>query len=361
MAQEVQNEVEVLEFKRKMRAKKRWRGVLIALNGLLLGYLIFVTSGSVVDFVIEKTKKQNQDLITLNGKSSKQSKKIYDDFIASNVENTVSINDYFIYGNYLHVNEYNSSIQSMSSFEELLFVKVGSGQFYNINLDYDVDNSLNKGVDLFSLSKGDYFILANYKDSTGKPKNKGDLLQLNKDNYVEETIYSLPNKDGKRTKVSIKGKSSSPALVVSVTDVNVLPNNYYDVTIIDQSGGTIKNEDLRIKTLSGEKALLEAYKVQSPYKIVLDENQKNEIVVSHYVDDINNNADLILEGALKNYDNNSYIRELGGYIFKAGTCQANVDGSCALSSLQSTSHIGSFVYSVNSLEAINTILEAIKK
>ena len=315
---------------KKIRQKRRIRGVLIIVNALLIAYAGYLTVASIVDAVKNNQEREQGEIITLLDKSPAGSLELYNEYVNSKY----SIVDVATYGKYLLVSSSRVTPTSfMNKGTATLFKVVENNPTFNEpNFVYNLNENINSQIDLFSLSQGDYLI---YKDIDVTALNQKTAYHYTGVNLFEETLYSLPHEDGTRTKITIKGKESSPALVVSVTDVAACPEEYYDFIILDDSSNEEKelkwidslSKDYKVKEVS---SLVEAYKMDASFVINIEDS--NLVYTTHYFGSDSPTNGIIDKGPLKGLDSNNAIRELGGYLFNAGYGVSIEDSNESISS-----------------------------
>lgn len=303
---------------KKIRQKRRIRGVLIIVNALLIAYASYLSVVSIIDLVKENKEKDQGDVITLLDKTVDQSLELYDEYIS----NKVDVVDVAIYGNYLLTSSSRVTHNSFESQGAVTLVKVvgeGSPNFNEPKLTYTLNNCISSQIDLFSLEQGDYLICKDYDVTKPNIKN---VYHYTGEEMLKETIYSLPESDGTRKKIEIKGKNSSPALVISVTNVSACPESYHDFIILNQlqeenlEPSWIKDlkDNYKVKVVND---LVDAYKEDATYCISLVEG--TSLIKSNYVEsELFTSSSLITSESLEGLDSNNEIRELGGYLFNAG-------------------------------------------
>ena len=295
--------------KKKSKQKIRIRGLIIGLDALLLCYACFLTISNIVTAVNKSSKNNQGDIITILNKNEKESLDIYNKYVSSKDD----VLDVGTYGRYLLTSNYRLSYSLDNDTNDFYLLNLT-----NLENDYTkmekvtVGTKLDQQIDLYSLDVGDYMIASSFHSPEGYT-----ALHYAQEDYFEQVMYSFPTEDGLRTKITIKGKASSPALIINVSKQEAsLPDNYYDVVILKEENVKIdwfKNTKLKIKEVS---TLQEAYKVHASYAInVID---GNELYTSNYVSVESSKSGLIPTGVLQNLDSNNAIRELGGYVFNAG-------------------------------------------
>ncbi len=354
------DEEEMRDFKRRVRQKKRIRGFLIVVNAIVLAYLLYSIGDMVFSFATTYFTEKDGDIILIRNKNEEESKAIYDKYI----DKVVVANDYGIYGNYLHLNEHHIENKYFTSFERLVFVKVSDDTEYESKHDMILDGQfLDRGYDLSALSEGDYIVSVYKKNETYKTEEKQKIVKLASSSPIERTIFTLPDQDGIRKKITIKNKITSPCMVVSVKEVTKLDDDYYDLVVIGANDKLDQLQDsaLHIKKCDKENGLTCAYKTKASYAIVLDENRETPLQSYYLSPSSNFEADQVLDGnhALSGYDADEYIRELGGSILKAGYCIDDVSHSCEVTPDISLNDFGKMTYRVGdeiTLEEIKSIL-----
>lgn len=308
MALELKEFSQEEELKRKLRQKKRIRGCLILANALLLAYFSYLLVDTIVKKVSEKQQIINSEIIQLNGKSSSKSKEIYEERIS----NTIDVNDFAIYGKYLLTSSSRVSYSSLNYKNNIWLVDLLKNPFViDSSLKYTLGTKLDEQVDLFTLEDGDYMIC----DSVDTYQSKGVCYHYTGDELLETTIYTFPDENNHRRKITIKGKASSPAIVISVEKINLLPTNHFDFVVIGEKDDfdIFKNTTYQVKYVN---TLKEAYLTNASYAISVSENEG--IYTSNYVKENTLKPSKISSSVYDSLDEDNAIRELGGYVFNAG-------------------------------------------
>ena len=343
--QSIEEVKEEEELKKKINQKRRIRGVLIAVNALLISYTGFLAVSSIVDLVNKNNGTNIGDIITVLDKTENESKKIYDSFAHEKAD----IIDVATYGKYLltskskityELDKYTDSVRLVN-----LKDAIGSNSIKSESIS--LGNKFNEQIDLFSLTNGDYIIHDALRASNFVTFHYTGV------DYFSETIYSFPDKEGKRTKITLKGKDSSPALIVNVTTQVDLPSSYYDIVIIkdpkfdDENIGAkwFENTQLKVKEVT---SLKEAYRVNASYAVNIIEG--DSIFTSNYVNENTLKPSLIENGVYDSLDSDNAIRELGGYVFNAGAgIKGNEEYAIAsreIMTVKNNSHIGKYALSI---------------
>lgn len=364
MAEEIQDTQE-LEFKRKQTQKRRLRGCLIIINALLMCYFLFLVGDLVVCLSKERANRNKDNIVSVCGRTVDDSKKLYSSKLA---DENIEVYDYLVYGNKFFVSENRISVLNpeLSSFNDIAAVGICPDmphQYTVMNHFENFNQSLDRGINFFQLEEGDYVLTSKIAEYETNRENLIPL-KLMSGEMVNETYYSSVNEEGKRKAVTIKGKETSPALIVSVKEVNTLPQDYYDLVLINgnqEVKSQIEAIDESLKVTFTD-SLKEAYKIKAQFAIAFDD-QVSSILGSNYFNHSKVTKDqLIASGLLKGYDQNKYIRELGGNVFNAGYCVSDVEESCTLSSSLTNSKMSKFVLVTNyqtDLEQILNIFQLI--
>ncbi len=333
MLQEVEENQEE-ELRRKVRAKKRVRGLLIAINALLACYFVFELSMKIADFV-SASGTEDSDIIALNGNSRSRSIELYDRYIAKDEDGlyrTTDAYDFGIYGDYLHLSTHATEAGKYTSFRSLYLQNVSSGISFDSSMNRSLNGAyLNGGIRLSSLEKGDYLVFDEIlTEQTYASKHRA--VKIRSASGIHKTIYTLPDSSGTRKKITVKSKDSSPALVLSVSACNALPKNCYDFVLIGSASATQSFRSLfsaDYKILAAD-SLEEAVQAASLYCFVLSERE--DMLVSSY---LSLNDESIVgdelyggESVIADQDKNVYIRELGGYMTGAGSCIYGDEQTC---------------------------------
>lgn len=334
---------------KKVRSKKRIRGLLIFINVVLASYLVFEASMKIYNFASSLNNKE--DIILLNNKNREESLKIYDQFLTKNNNQYINyeIYDIGIYGGYLHLsytNMDNHFYQLKNNITSLINVtnNIYQNTFFNEETD---ENYLNTGINLTKLENGDYILVNEYITSDDE-NNKHVALKLNNINDYEKTIYTLPNKNGERKKIVIKNKYSSPCLVISVSDINTLPQNYYDFALIGEeekvSSFTKKFDKYKIAHCS---SLIDAFKTNSNYSLILKDVEKtlvpSQIKIKESFKDLVSNENVVID----DYKYYEYVTELGGNLLHAGSCKEGVTSSFVVKPYLKGNDNGKYVVVIN--------------
>lgn len=334
---------------KKVRSKKRIRGLLIFINVVLASYLVFEASMKIYNFASSLNNKE--DIILLNNKNKEESLKIYDQFLIKNNDQYINyeIYDIGIYGGYLHLsytNMDNHFYQLKNNITSLINVtnNIYQNTFFNEETD---ENYLNTGINLTKLENGDYILVNEYITSDDE-NNKHIALKLNNINDYEKTIYTLPNENGVRKKIVIKNKYSSPCLVISVSNINSLPQNYYDFALIGEeekvSSFTKKFDKYKIAHCS---SLIDAFKTNSNYSLILKDVEKtlvpSQIKIKDSFKDLVSNENIVID----EYKYYEYVTELGGNLLHAGSCKEGVTSSFVVKPYLKGNDNGKYVVVIN--------------
>ena len=273
MATDIKQFAEEEEIKRKIRQKKRIRGCLIVVNALLLCYFSYLAISSAVSYFVEENNAINSEIIPLNGKSNSESKKIYEEYIDSKIQ----VNDFATYGRYLLTSKARVNYNSLNYENSIWLINLLSKPLVVENdLKYTLGEMIDEQLDLFSLEQGDYMICKDFTVGT----NKGVCYHYTGESLLETTVYSFPDENNHRKKITIKGKESSPALIISVETINLLPSGNYDFVIIGNKNefNPFEGTNLQVKYVT---TLQEAYLTNASYALNVIEG--SQIYSSNYV------------------------------------------------------------------------------
>ncbi len=226
------------ELTRKLKSKRRIRGLLIAINFVLFGYLAYQIGANVVNLV--QTANQVEGIVPIAGKNQKESLEIYKKYVDNN---KIYSPDFVIYGEKIYFSEGNFNCEDIRSIDNVQLIQIEADNskttLIKDSLSYkSIGNYLSDGVSLFfdksgnALKEGDYLFYHNYID----PNNYGETIKTTNNLDMRYEIYSLPTtlEDGLciRIKSTIYAYKNNPAFVMNIEYVSDLPENYYDVIIV---------------------------------------------------------------------------------------------------------------------------------
>ncbi len=377
------------EIKKKIKKRKVKRGFLIVLNAILFCYVIYCISDTIMEFYQKYFVNHDDVIISIRGYSTAKSMEIYDDVIDKDETGeykVVEATDFSYYAGYLNFKSDNSLINkttnelNYSSFDTYTLRRIDKkGEYQKINPYTNVQASFVNSIFLFdeNLKEGDYLIYPyRFGYETGD-ESKQIPLKINSQKGIHEVYYS-PLIDGKRRKFDIKSKASSPALVLSITNIYTPENSYYDLAILykndeekKQINDLFSNDKFSKKFISSNENnhddLIALYEAKANVTLILQEGK--DITLSHYIDvskwHIENvkNCPLSTEEYINVFDDDLFIRELGGNLFKAGSALPCIDESTKwLSGYKSQYDMGSLVIKVGieSLNDVKSLLENVE-
>ena len=341
---EILNEEEESKLKIRLRSQRHIRTLLIIINLLLAGYLVYFIGDSISD----KVNGTDENIVTLNDLTINESKKKYEEMFDSLINEeinsaeekfaqySITFGDYIVYGQYLHFSKDQFLLPEYQALENISTVLVEEEPLaFTLQT---IGTSLNEGIDLSLLAEGDYMFSYGIGNDA-----KFIKVVLGKENY-QETIYTLPNIDGVRKAVTLYAYPNNPAFVVKVRDIKELPNDAYDVVIatskmvkeivnpLFEENGALANLNLKIKWIDSDEQknlLNEVYKIKSTVAINLcNVDIKDGIICSNFIKaDEFIKDDLLVDCFLEGLDGTAFIRELGGYAYCSGSRFENVVGS----------------------------------
>lgn len=387
-----QLEIDQASIRKRNRIKKTKRGILIVLNAVLACYLIYCISDTINEFYQKYFVNHDDTIISIRGYSTAKSLEIYNSVIdrdENGVYKTHDIVDFSFYAGYINFKSDSSLANEdgslhYSSFDTYTLRRIDQKDKYEKIPPYlNVQSSINNSIFLFdsNLKEGDYIVYP-YKyvksgyESSSDEETRQEPLKLESQEGVFKTYYS-PYINGKRRKIEIKSKSSSPALVISVTNIYTPEFTFNDLAILYKNDSDknklneiFKDDKFSKKFIASNDSVKEdiisLYEAKANVTLILEEGE--DIVVSHYIDlsSLHNekykNDTLSSEYALKMYDEDVYIRELGGSLFKSGGALPSLDGSTKwLFGYVNPYDMGSLVIKVgiDSIDELPTLLESI--
>ncbi len=325
---EIITEEDESKLKIRLKSQRHVRALLIIVNLLLVGYILYFIG----DLIVEKVNNRDADIVSLNNLSRAKSKKKYEELMQGRQK---TIGDYVLYGTYLHVSEEKFSLDTYQPMENIYLLDAHNGAL----IRQELGDELNKGIDLKTMVAGDY-LLAQGADGQNKEVLK---IVVTKERY-EETIYSLPldSKSGLRKKITIYAYPHNPAFVIKIRDVYNLGSSYYDLilqgsndnreaimNILNDKTSPLYGYKLKVKELENDESLSTSYKTKSLMAVSLRDYDSGEayILNSQYLSSDFVKDEVFADGSLQYYDQDSFIRELGGYAFKSGARVKDVPSS----------------------------------
>lgn len=257
MAEIIDDEQEK-ELQRKLRSRTRIRGLLIAVNIVLIGYLCYSVGDSIKSLVNES--RESKDFVRICGKSEKHSKKIYDRFVKE-----VNYGDYMLFDDSLVLTNGYYDKNDVMSFDNIQMINVCSsvpaieakhrygtmGEYVNDGISLFFDNSQQHE----KLLEGDYLFYTNYDSS----QDINAILDVEVKGNFEHVSYSSPLEDGTRIKTTLYAYENNPALVMNVKYVKELPSDYYDViikgetSITDLAKTKLEEKGLKVNIVNDDK------------------------------------------------------------------------------------------------------------
>ncbi|MFA6830390.1 MAG: hypothetical protein WCR67_06820 [Bacilli bacterium] len=338
-------------------------------------------------------KSTDDSFICLTNTSYSNSKKIYNTFGTSDtsMSNKEKIKDYALIGTKLFVSEskITSDLLSIDNISYITADKATDISLYNPledathNSPLWMTNFANGSfyIDLSYCPEGDYLIYPYY--SAGSDPSTIYPYSISSENSITETVYSLPDEETRqRKKITIRDNDASPYTVINVTSIgNQLPTGYYDAVIFNQefldngSGSLFDNgedslanlETLNTISESLEKSMKGSVGVASSIKQASTFHCQYSIAISpnltstftSFLTNSSHFSQKVLEdGQLKGYDYYPEIREMTGYLDRAGQGYKNVTGNEIIPSVYSRTGKESYLVG-NSDSLINDILAII--
>ncbi|MCH5180039.1 MAG: hypothetical protein J1F32_02355 [Erysipelotrichales bacterium] len=308
------------ELTRKLLAKRRVRGLLIAVNFVLFGYLAYQIGANIVHLV--RTANDVEGIVPIADKNQKESLEIYKAY----VNNDKIFNaDFAIYGDKIYFTDGNFNKDNIKTIENVQLIEVQADKSKDIiiknNLAYDnIDEYLTSGVSLFydktgkkPLEKGDYLFYHDYDN----PTDYGEAIKVTNQLDMKYEIYSsLNNEYDFCIKTTIYAYKNNPALVMNVDYIASLPDNCYDVVIV---GEAEKAEKIKNELYTNQKVLIketiidkELFKINARELVkVTDEISDNEERVTY-------SSVLLNDGLDKSKSEDPFIVNNAGYAMSRG-------------------------------------------
>lgn len=391
---EIIGDEEEKNLKVRMKSKRHIRMILIMVNLLLIGYFVYYISDAVVDYFHRK----DDDIVSLNDMSKPKSKKLYQELIAKEEENYQSfyqralerykdmeedenalskeypfkepleLGDYALYGSYLHLSKDAYTPMDYTPLQDIYLVSYDTKEKEAAKTPLSFQNALNKGVQLSSLNEGDY-LLAQKVELSYKNESQAFYhyikVVVSKDKW-EDTLYSFPNEKGIRKEIRLYAYPNNPMFVIKIRSFTSLPKDYYDIIIrgndekrkaimdeVKRLNDENKNLNLKVKEFAeNETNLASLYLTKASVAIDLQNKSESEdswIQNSYYMDEAMFNKGTIFEdGRLKGYDQDSFIRELGGYALRSGSKISSIDHSFDVAAIKSEHDIGKVAFVIHS-------------
>ncbi len=355
---------------------------LIKFITLFFSSLMIILTIICCSFAISKksySKNENDSFITLTNKNYTNSKLIYDKF---GKDNQNKIKDYSLIGTKLFISESKIVPELLSNENSTKWTSNGNNfALYNLTnntSEYHKTDFINEKfyINLANCEEGDYIIYN--QSSTGQPLSISEInpYSIKSNDSINLTFYSLPNNEGTRKKIRLRNNKVSPFTIITVSNFGKnLPNNYYDCVISkeiynyltleknqinENELNTIENQisDLNSKSVykyKFVKSLDEINSTNAVYSICLSSTVDCEYKTSVYIS--KQNANILTDTSLKNYDKNPEIREITGYLDCAGMSYYDVIGNNIIGS-SSSNQIGkeSYILKVDNILDLNTTI-----
>ncbi len=298
--------------------------------------------------------------LTLTGKSINDSKAVYSTF---GQKNKKKINDYAFVGTKFFLSEYKITPSTLKS--KTFSSDTTTTDFSLYDLTNDTVTALSNRtafssnkffIDFSKVSAGDYLIYPYYGDEkTDKP----DCYSLADESTVLTSIYTLPDSNGERKKVTLKNNASSPFTLITVKNCgSVIPDDYYDAVLFYQeytdgkTASAVSSESVdKLKSIQNSiyeengykiyvaSSLEEAVNVNATVSLCVSSSQE-EIVTSLFTNTNYDsyNVSALEESELVGYDKVPEIRECVGYLDHGGEGYVSVVGNSTVR--KNTSRIG---------------------
>ncbi len=313
--------------------------------------------------IIDGNGNQNNinSYLTLTGKSVTESKNVYSSFGQNNRK---KIYDYAFVGSKFFLSEYKITPNAIKNHQFSSDSTITDFSLYDLTNDTMTalsNRSLFSGnkffIDFSKVTDGDYLIYPYHGDANN---SKPDCYSLSDESSISYTIYTLPDSNGERRKVTFKNNAASPYSLFTVKSVgSVLPSDHYDAVLFYQEylndDGTITNpsEESLAKLESIQKSLSEETGYQVYVASSLEEavninatvslcvsSTVNKVMTSLFTntDYLDYETKVLSDTELIGYDAVPEIRECVGYLDFGGKGYVSVQGNSTVN--KSLSPIG---------------------
>lgn len=298
-----------------------------------------------------------ESYLTLSGKNVNETRSALNGFDKSNQK---KLKDYYFIGTKRFVSEcritpsiYENSLSSLAGGKDIALRKItfekGSvkTQFKNTWTTH-IESKI-AYINLRNVDEGDYILCPfNPKESASSAENSRVApYSIDKDEGIEEILYTLPDKDGKRKRITLKNNRNSPYTILNVKDCGTnLPGDRYDILLRNQqyrkSGSDYlpspaASEERKSALLACKDDLESSFKLKA--KVVSDRKEavKEEAIALFTFSDsadsygslfVSSSAKTLEESDLKGYDEIPEIREAVGALEHAGEYYSKVPYNC---------------------------------
>lgn len=323
----------------------------------LLGFSLYCVSARIIS---GQDGNAASSYLTLNGKTTTETKNL---LAAFGKEKQRKANDYGFIGTKFFLSE--NKITPNSILEKSFF---RDGTYHNLAL-YDITHSttkvypsdVEKGKVYLDFSKaveGEYFVYPFSDDGSISQTSDYNFYSLSSQESVMETVYSLPDADGERTRITFRNNRVSPFSMFQVKKVgSILPEDCYDAVLFyrEYNGNTYSHpseESLtKLKSIATSiqeethyklyvaSTMEEALSVKATLSLALSSNTA-EIYTTLFTSSTHSSfkTSALEETELKGYDAIPEIRESLGYFGEATKAYTGVAGNEIPQSLDG--HIG---------------------
>lgn len=298
--------------------------------------------------------------LTLTGKSINDSKAIYSTF---GQKNKKKINDYTFVGTKFFLSEYKITPSTLKN--KTFSSDTTTTDFSLYDLTNDTVTALSNRTAFFSnkffidfskVSVGDYLIYPYYGE---EKSDKPDCYSLADESTVLTSVYTLPDTNGERKKITLKNNAASPFTLLTVKSCgSVIPDDYYDAVLFYQeytdgkTATTISSESIdKLKSIQNSIYEENGYKiyVASSLQEAVNVNATVSLCVSSAQDEImtslftetnydSYNVSTLEDTELVGYDKVPEIRECVGYLDHGGEGYISVTGNSTVK--KTTSRVG---------------------
>lgn len=338
-------------FRSRSRNKKIVRGTLVVLNFALLAYLVF-SIASLIKGAVTKGSNDAESFINICGLSKKESNEVYNKYLKEDADGKLSattINDYAIYGNNLYVSGLAITNTTATSFQNLYYVNVCAKSTALVPVPSSLDY-----IDLAHLAEGDYLIIA---EKEGKNLVAG---KYSGNKALKETFYLRSQESGNYKEITIKNNVNSPALVICVKDITTPSNNHIDIVFYADNSDKVPtlSEKYKSKVCLKEEGLECVYQARATYAIDLTSTTNETASFDRNLEGFTKTP-VIISGIYSGFEESLFIRELGGYMTKSGSCLD--EDTCHVKPYLDTYNRGSKAYTINKSLDSDTIKNLVER
>lgn len=337
----------VVEAKEKPRNHTFGKVITGMIAGALLGVAVYSVCMRIVYDSLSAHSANS--FILLDGMNHNQTSKTLSRF---GKDMQKGIKDYGMIGTKLFLSQSRITPATVenSSFLNESYTDIG---LYDIlhSTKKDVSTNFSNGkdyLDLSYLSEGNYLIYPFQGDGTFEKDSDYHFFSIAQSEAIYETVYTLPDENGERKRITLQNNASSPYTIIKVKECgDALPSDVYDfVLFYKQYEGTVLKVTspeslMKLQTMAENltndyhfkvkvcSTLEEAVNTTASYSFAVTGDSLEHPLTSFYTTFNNTEvvSDVFSSGELKGYDSFPEIRETVGYLDQGGTCHLGVVGN----------------------------------